>query len=286
MGAPPDRPLRNLSTPVLSGVQNRREAWWTPETERFPRRRSTRKSVAPSGNIVERPAAAASPWAPQGPHLLLSFARPKSSPLQHLVDGPAEAIEVGEWAESKDADVSRRFLRLLNHPVGRSFKRTCSTCVTVDDEDSRPEPVEGRASCQEVGADMVERRAGTSINVGSHAQGVVPVWAGYLAATAALNAAGQRRPNGLPPPPSGRYYGDGVVDALHCHRLMPTFSDARVVPCHWRRADPIVLASDTESALAGSNRHGTRCVSSAAVRRLEEKAGVNLEAGAASGVGP
>lgn len=48
---------------------------------------------------------------------LFSFTRPESSPLQHLVDGPAEALEVGEWAESKDADVSRRFVRLLNQTL-------------------------------------------------------------------------------------------------------------------------------------------------------------------------
>lgn len=39
---------------------------------------------------------------------------------------------------------------------------------------------------QLVGATMVERGAGSIINVASHAHGVVPVWAGYLAAKAAV----------------------------------------------------------------------------------------------------
>lgn len=48
---------------------------------------------------------------------LFSFTKPDSGPLQHLVDGAAEALDVGEWADSKDADVTRKFVRLANQAL-------------------------------------------------------------------------------------------------------------------------------------------------------------------------
>lgn len=67
---------------------------------------------------------------------LFSFTHPEHSPLELLVEGPPEALETSEWSASKDVDLQRRFVRLLNqvlidsrsetlrrHPDGSLFVR-------------------------------------------------------------------------------------------------------------------------------------------------------------------
>jgi hypothetical protein len=46
--------------------------------------------------------------------MLFSFTHPTGTPLEHLVEGPPEGIDTSEWSESKDPDVRRRFVQMLN----------------------------------------------------------------------------------------------------------------------------------------------------------------------------
>jgi hypothetical protein len=52
-----------------------------------------------------------------GASTLFAFEDPRQTGLGEIVDGSAEQIDVDEWAGSKDADVQRRFVRLLNGTV-------------------------------------------------------------------------------------------------------------------------------------------------------------------------
>lgn len=46
--------------------------------------------------------------------MLFSFTHPSGTPLEHLVEGPPDGLDTSEWSESKDPDISRRFVRMLN----------------------------------------------------------------------------------------------------------------------------------------------------------------------------
>jgi len=49
--------------------------------------------------------------------MVFSFRRPDESPLECLIDGDVEGHGTEEWAASKSADVTRRFVRLLNQTL-------------------------------------------------------------------------------------------------------------------------------------------------------------------------
>jgi Domain of unknown function (DUF4365) len=78
--------------------------------------------VAPTW--LRKPAEAASILRSQGTYcgdwilsdeMLFSFTNPLESPLKALVDGAPDGLETSEWATSKDPDIRRKFVRLLNN---------------------------------------------------------------------------------------------------------------------------------------------------------------------------
>lgn len=117
--------------------------------------------------------------------------------------------------------------------------------------------------CQCVGASMVEQGSGSIVNVASHAHGVVPVWAGHLAAKAAVLSFtrslavdwGHRgvRVNAMCP-------GAVETDVNRALVESPAFDDLprELIPLNrWARPEDLVgtaiwLASDASSYVSGA----------------------------------